>query len=43
MDDKAIEQIESDIKSSDMVTEKATSLTADDINADSTSESKSVH
>lgn len=42
VDYKAIEQIESDTKSSDMVTEKATSLTADDINADSTSKSKSV-
>ena len=42
VDDKAIEQIESGLKASDMVTEKATSLTADDINADSTSESKSV-
>ncbi|CUM52151.1 uncharacterized protein AC631_04061 [Debaryomyces fabryi] len=41
VDDKAVEQIESSTDSSD-VTEKAKSLTADDIVAESTSKSKSV-
>ena len=42
VDDIAAEQIEYSVDSKDAITEKAKSLTSDDITADSTSETKSV-
>ena len=42
VDDKAAEQIESSVDSNDAIAEKAKSLTADDIVADSTSETNPV-
>lgn len=41
VDDKAIEQIESSVESNDEITERAETLSADDIVADPTSETKS--